>query len=445
MLNVFLSYNFQDQDFVTKVYRLLRKQPDLRCYFYREDNRLDSWRKLISQELGDAVRLILFVGSELGKTQQKEAAWFAKKYKKKDVPKKAITVCLPSGGRETLRQLIQYTKCRTICVEGWGDDTRSKEEAAGDCAREIAVFLTRRKWISDDDLPLGYPFAYEKDIIQAYAIPEGDRDDRRKVRLGCPENWPTVEKAENETDPGYDNPLREAIIGSFRKEEDQVLVDARSVYHAPNRETALLSHLAGSNLTFPEAGPRATLRFPPQGTNRLTVGLLVSGGIAPGINAVLSGIVERHTLYADPPATALRDPQGDYRRYKLRILGFRDGLAGVLDGTKTSDLSREEDWHQSFLGMANEGGSKIGTSALRSRLEPLRQFVQTLRKYEEHILTFVETGLTNAVAEGVNRVIRMVKNRASGFSSLAAFSDLIFLTIGDVDILGKFPNKFRIP
>ena len=105
----------------------------------------------------------------------------------------------------------------------------------------------------------------------------------------------------------------------------------------------------------------------------------------------------------------------------------------------------EHFWDYSSVGHARNFIKRWCTSALRSRLEPLRQFVQTLRKYEEYILTFVEIGLTNAVAEGVNRVIRMVKNRASGFSSLAAFSDLIFLTIGDVDILGKFPNKFRIP
>jgi transposase len=105
----------------------------------------------------------------------------------------------------------------------------------------------------------------------------------------------------------------------------------------------------------------------------------------------------------------------------------------------------EHFWDYSSLGPARTFITRWGTTALRSRREPLRQFVQTLRKYEEHILTFVETGLTNAVAEGVNRVIRMVKNSASGFSSLAAFSDLIFLTIGDVDILGTFPNTFRVP
>ena len=45
-----------------------------------------------------------------------------------------------------------------------------------------------------------------------------------------------------------------------------------------------------------------------------------------------------------------------------------------------------------------------------------------------------ESRLTNAVAEGLNRIIRIVKNRASGFRSLQAFIDMIFLTVGDLDI-----------
>jgi hypothetical protein len=46
-------------------------------------------------------------------------------------------------------------------------------------------------------------------------------------------------------------------------------------------------------------------------------------------------------------------------------------------------------------------------------------------------------------AEGLNRVIRIVKNRASGFRSLPAFIDMIFLTVGDVDLPAQIPVKFR--
>ena len=59
------------------------------------------------------------------------------------------------------------------------------------------------------------------------------------------------------------------------------------------------------------------------------------------------------------------------------------------------------------------------------------------------IITFVECRLTNAVAERLNRIIRIVKNRGSGFRSPQAFLDMIFLTVGDLDIPDQIPVKFR--
>jgi len=79
------------------------------------------------------------------------------------------------------------------------------------------------------------------------------------------------------------------------------------------------------------------------------------------------------------------------------------------------------------------------TSALRSRLDPLRQFVNTLRTHYAGVLAFIGSRLTNAIAEGLNRVIKIVKNRASGFRNLSAFTDMIFLTVGDVDIPAQIP------
>lgn len=83
------------------------------------------------------------------------------------------------------------------------------------------------------------------------------------------------------------------------------------------------------------------------------------------------------------------------------------------------------------------------TSALMSRLEPLRKFVGTIRSHFENIITFVSSRITNAAAEGLNRIIRMVKNRASGFRSVDAFIDLIYLVVGDVDIPASFPAGLR--
>jgi transposase len=83
------------------------------------------------------------------------------------------------------------------------------------------------------------------------------------------------------------------------------------------------------------------------------------------------------------------------------------------------------------------------TAALRSRLQPLRDFVETLKKYWEHVVAYISTPITNAVSEGINRIIKIVKNRASGFRSLDAFSDMIYLTVGDVNIPEQIPAWFR--
>jgi transposase len=54
-----------------------------------------------------------------------------------------------------------------------------------------------------------------------------------------------------------------------------------------------------------------------------------------------------------------------------------------------------------------------------------------------------ESRLTNAIGEGLNRIIKIVKNRANGFRTLQAFMDMIFLSVGDVDIPAQIPENFR--
>ena len=100
-------------------------------------------------------------------------------------------------------------------------------------------------------------------------------------------------------------------------------------------------------------------------------------------------------------------------------------------------------WNYSAEWAARRFLKQWSTTALKSRLEPLRAFVRTLRSHEEDILTFTTSRLTNAISEGLNRIIGMTRNRASGFRSLWAFMDLIYLTIGDLDIPAQIPARFR--
>ena len=82
-------------------------------------------------------------------------------------------------------------------------------------------------------------------------------------------------------------------------------------------------------------------------------------------------------------------------------------------------------------------------SALLSRLEPLRKFVHTIRRHQDAVLAFIGTRVTNAIAEGLNRIVKIIKNRASGFRHLDAFSDMIYLSVGDLDLPGQIPARFR--
>jgi transposase len=103
----------------------------------------------------------------------------------------------------------------------------------------------------------------------------------------------------------------------------------------------------------------------------------------------------------------------------------------------------EHFWNYKTRWAADRFVKRWTTTALKSRLEPIRRFVKTIRKHMHRILPYVETRMTNATAEGLNRIIKIVKNRASGFRTLEAFANLIFLTIGDVNIPEQIPKNFR--
>ncbi len=45
--------------------------------------------------------------------------------------------------------------------------------------------------------------------------------------------------------------------------------------------------------------------------------------------------------------------------------------------------------------------------------------------------------------EECGRDVQIVKNRATGFRTLDAFNDMIFLTVGDLNIPEQIPKRFR--
>lgn len=90
-------------------------------------------------------------------------------------------------------------------------------------------------------------------------------------------------------------------------------------------------------------------------------------------------------------------------------------------------------WEYRQLGSALKFLKGWKKRAKLSRIEPLRKFARTLENNWDAIVASV-VGVTNAVAEGINRIIRMAKNRASGYRKTENFANMIYLIIGDLDL-----------
>ena len=103
----------------------------------------------------------------------------------------------------------------------------------------------------------------------------------------------------------------------------------------------------------------------------------------------------------------------------------------------------EHIWTYRYRRSAEKFLKRWMTAARRSRIPTLRRFAGTLRDHVENIVAFVERRLTNAVGEGLNRIIKIVKNRASGYRHLDYFADMIYLTVGDLDIPAQIPSELR--
>ncbi len=65
--------------------------------------------------------------------------------------------------------------------------------------------------------------------------------------------------------------------------------------------------------------------------------------------------------------------------------------------------------------------------AVRSRLEPVKEFARTVKKHYVGILRFFESRLTNGMMEGINSRIQEIKRRGRGFRNISNFISMIYL------------------
>jgi len=65
-------------------------------------------------------------------------------------------------------------------------------------------------------------------------------------------------------------------------------------------------------------------------------------------------------------------------------------------------------------------------NADQSGIRPILSFVNTVRKNFKGILNSIKSGITNAVAEGINSKIQTAKSRAKGFRNMDNFKSMIY-------------------
>lgn len=434
---VFFSYNFSDKDFVAKVYHELSRVSTIDIYFFDEVLHNRSWEEDIVEAIRDCDWYVLFMGSNYGDTQKKEAAIFERERKQRIQSEEEIHLVklrLPSFNENEF----------ALSPTGENGMIVFDENDKGETNFWLGVYELVKNYLNEiieigDDLPINpHLFDYEKDIIDFFIrkkhlcgnklgciddISEPDIDQlfdvinvneselrrrlgtdsrsteledkkevlksitneiHKKLKEGCSSKWPEVVLKGNASQPN-----RIEDIGDFRKKDAYVLAAALSNYHNTGNSLCMMRE----RLFFHEAGPREKLYYPQYSVgcqNTFRVAILVSGGIAPGINAVIDGIVQRHYKYK---------PQGG----NIQVWGLKNGFQAFqnIDSNRVYLLSDEKyiQPNQSpnivTANHINEGGSIIGTSREesllwhRDRIEKFKDIITKLRNNHIRILYII--------------------------------------------------------
>jgi 6-phosphofructokinase 1 len=369
-MKAFLCHSSNDSAFVIDVAKHLKRNLEDVFYYEHYQRSDESFLRAINQALDDCQVMLIFVGAELSEYQIDEAntaLHISMEGRRRDF----FIILLP--GREEIPAELNMLRTRQRLI------AKSKEEdEVFRISKEIVTTL-QRPWLSADDLPYNpHLFSYEKDIIEYFIDKVRLGDDlfakepssqqqhkyeqlRRKWLEGCPAKWPEVVHWNEQQ---IQNKLDQNDVGKFRSTDARVVVAALTNYHKSRDEDGAIleSCMIREGLCFPEAGPRESLYFPstPRG---LRVAVLVSGGIAPGINAVIDGIAQRHYAYAS------------VHGYEAQVYGFKNGFRAFdnLDQSYCMLATREHQFPARpelvTSDHANEGGSMLGTSRVEELID----------------------------------------------------------------------------
>ena len=385
---VFICYSRdQHADLADRIYGILKAQDGIDVYVESHDFNLSGWEARVRERLRQTDLFIYLVCGSVGEGQYKEATIFCEvcKIRRWKFSDKAIVGKLVLNGQHPTISPDDYKPTNVRVEDINGTSYRDALQFVLAVLRGLQVPAKPR-----DCREVSRWYNYEKDIIDVVLGQLGA--DSSRSHPDSPEvlRWPDVEKLHVHRVP-YTNTLSEKVIGTHRA-DDRVLVDARSIYHTlgcprspePAKGEPTVPESVATNqdkscclirdgLTFAEAGPRAKLSLPEdwdKNYGALNVGVVVSGGIAPGINAVISGIVQRHLLYYRPTDAQLA-LGGDKPAYQLHLYGYRNGFRGMQDPDSRiilySSPADPRETVEEAKRFADDPGSLIGTS----RFDPM--------------------------------------------------------------------------
>ncbi|MBN1542913.1 6-phosphofructokinase [candidate division KSB1 bacterium] len=368
---VFISYKSTIKEFVSSVCHCLDRMSRIEYYFYGEKRHSGSFPPQIKNALKESNKFVLFLTEE---TQN--STWQLEELEE--------WLRLQEGNTDGLVIVNMSEKILPVHREGIKQVERimiedyKNPQAHVVCANEI-LFLLRIASVPFDDLPTVIDAKYEKDIIKLYKEHFGLLPNEY-IRKGYPSQWPVVASFRG-NDRLIPNPLDPKLYGSYRRDDSFISVDARCKLGNETNSAQELS--VDETFSFPEAGPRSTILNLP---NTLKAAILVSGGIAPGINAVISAIIDRHRTYEQE----FRNKDRGNRLHRVEIKGCVEGFKSLsLPGGRIIPL--EDDVIKNSV---NRGGSILPTSRADQlmsgdpvkRSEAIDNVARTLSNYEIDIL-----------------------------------------------------------
>ncbi len=382
-IKVFLSYRFDTEEtlevvtpdgdalilkpaqFVHRVNYYLNKQADLESFCYSFGPGRQDWDEILRGQLDTCDKFVLFWCGGAGQTQSMEVEEWKKNHPDHHLNTVLVTFfgcsSTPSefhlGARVELDKLYKQHFQRGLGeAESRDVDGDMTDALVCRCAEAIFKELCPNddRWIPPDGLPIGYPFDYEKDIIEEFVQGRGKLLSEKRLEQGCPLQWPQVKRVDAET--FVENPIPAGTTGRHRDpDRERIIVDVRSQYHRPGKAKGSTCLVLDEKrpISFLEAGPRRSICYPLK--DDLRVGIVVSGGIAPGINAVISGICTRHDKYRRH-----HRKDGTTKRYQLQYTMYRDGFFGILNDFKIRFKPEQALEHVGAY--ASLGGSFISTA-----------------------------------------------------------------------------------